>query len=74
MLGHMALDEERAPLGVQTGREELRHGEPGVGPQLGGVLRHRDRVQVHDHVEGVVRLLERHPLAHRAQVVAEVEQ
>ncbi len=73
VLGHMALDEERAPLRVQAGREQLGHREPGVGPQLGGVLRHGDRVQVHDHVEGVVRLLERHPLAHRAQVVAEVE-
>ncbi|GAA3221601.1 hypothetical protein GCM10020256_28470 [Streptomyces thermocoprophilus] len=73
VLGDVALDEERAPLRVEPGREELGGGEAGVGPQLLRVLRHRDRVQVHDHVERVVRLLERHPLADCAQVVAEVE-
>ncbi len=44
-----------------------------LAAQLRRVLRDGDRVQVHDHVERVVGLLERHPLAHRAEVVAEVE-
>jgi hypothetical protein len=41
--------------------------------QQGGILRHGDRVQVDHAVEGVVGVLQRHPLAQRAEVVAEVE-
>lgn len=73
VLGDVALDEQGAVLGVETGGEQLGRGEPGVGTQLGGVLRDRDRVQVDDHVEGVVGLLEGDPLADGAEVVAEVE-
>ncbi len=73
VLGDMALDEERAALRVESGGQQLRGGEPGVGAQVRRVLRDRDRVQVDDHVERVVGLLQGHPLAHGAEVVAEVE-
>ncbi len=73
MLGHMALHEQRAALRVEAGGQQLGGGDPGVGAQFGRVLRNGDRMQVDDHVEGVVGLLERHPLADRAEVVAEVE-
>ena len=63
----------RAALRVETGGQQLRGGEAGVVPQRLRVLRDGDRVQVDDHVERVVRLLQRHPLAHGAEVVAEVE-
>lgn len=69
----MALDEERAALRVETGGQQLGGGDPGVAAQLRGVLRNGDRMQVDHHVEGVVGLLERHPLAYRTEVIAEVE-
>ena len=73
VLRHVALHEHHAAVRVEPGREQLGGGHPGPLPQPGRVLRHGDRVQVHHAVERLVRLLERHPLAQRAQVVAEVE-
>ena len=73
VLGDVALDEEGAALGVETGGEQLGRGEPGVGTQLGRILRHGDRVQVDDHVERVVGLLQGDVLADRTEVVPEVE-
>ncbi|MDH6549194.1 hypothetical protein M2162_003291 [Streptomyces sp. SAI-041] len=73
VLGDVALDEEGAALRVESRGEELGGGQTGVGRELLRVLRNRDRVQVDDHVERVVRLLQGHPLADGAEVVAEVE-
>ena len=73
VLGHVALHEHRAPLRVKPGGEQLGRGDPGPLPQAGRVLRHGDGVQVHHAVERVVGLLQGHPLAHRTQVVAEME-
>src|SRR5262249_26220462 len=42
-------------------------------PELRRVLRQRDRVQVHHAVDGVVGLLQCHPLPHGTEVVAQVE-
>ena len=39
VLGDMALDEERAAVRVETGREELGRGQTRVGAQLPRVLR-----------------------------------
>jgi hypothetical protein len=69
----MALHEEGAALGVEAGREQLGRGEAGVRTQLCRVLRNGDRMQVHDHVEGVVGLLQGDVLADGAEVVPEVE-
>ena len=73
VLGHVALHEHRAPVGVQARGEQLGRGDPGPLPQPRRVLRHGDGVQVHHAVERVVGLLQGHPLAHRTQVVAEME-
>jgi len=73
VLGHVALHEQRAPVRVEPGPEQLGGGHPGPAGQQGGVLRHGDRVQVDHAVEGVVAVLQGHPLAQRAEVVAEVE-
>jgi len=53
--------------------QQLRRRGPYARAQQLRVLRQRDRVHVGDEVEGVVLVLQRHPLADRAQVVAQVE-
>ena len=73
MLGHVALDEHDAAVGVQAGREQLRGRDPRPAPELRRVLWQRDRVQVHHAVDGVVGLLQCHPLPHGTEIVAEVE-
>ena len=73
VLGHLGLHEQRAPLRVEPDREQLGGRDPGALPQHRRVVPGRDRVQVDHAVEGVVGLLHGHPVAHRAEVVAEVE-
>ena len=73
VLGHVALHEHGAAVRVEPGAEQLCGGDPGPAAQQRRVLRHGDRVQVDDAVERVVAVLQRHPLAQRAQVVAEME-
>ena len=73
MLGHVTLHEHDGPLGSSPAPNSCAAATPGPAPQLGRVLRDRDRVQVDDAVDGVVGVLQRNPLTQRAQVVAEVE-
>ncbi len=72
MLGDVALH-EGAPVRVQPAAREASGCEPGVRAQLGGVLRNGDRVQVHNHVEGVMGFLQCHPLADRTKSSCRVE-
>jgi hypothetical protein len=72
VLGHVALHEQRARLGVEAGGDEQGGDRQRALAQLGGVLGHGEGVQV-DHAEhgiGVVLVLD--PAAHGAQVVAQV--
>ena len=71
--GHLALHEDRRPLGVDAGREELGDGDEGALAQQLRVVGHRDRVQVRDEEERIEVVLQGHPLLERAQEVAEVE-
>ena len=73
VLADVALHEERAALGVHATGEVLRRGDPGAPAQLLGVGLDRQRMQVDDAVEGVVGLLERHPLHQRPEVVPEMQ-
>ena len=73
MLRDLALHEHHRAVRVQPGGEQLSGGHPGPLAQLGGLLRHGDGVQVDHAVERVVSLLQRHPLAQRAKVIADVE-
>ena len=73
VLGYVRLDEQRGPLRVDAGREQLRHRPPGPLPQQLRFVLHRDRVQVDHAVERVVVLLQSHPLTHRPEIIAEVE-
>ena len=73
VLGDLTLDEEGAAVGVEPHREQVQHGVECVGPErLGRDLR-RERVEVNDAVEGVVAVLEAHPVPQRAEVVAQRE-
>ena len=76
MLGHVALHEEGAPLGVEAGGEQEHHRAAGPLGELVGVVGQRQRVEVDDAVERLVGrrgfVLGRHPVRHRAEVVAEM--
>jgi hypothetical protein len=58
---------------VQAEREQLRRCPPGALPQRGRVVLDGNGVHVGDEAERVVVVLKGHPLADRAQVVAQVE-
>ena len=70
--GHVALQEERAALRVETDREEERRQVERAVVQVLRVVVGGDRVQVDDAEEGVALVLGRDVLAHRADVVADV--
>ncbi len=72
MLGHVALDEEGADGGIDTGRQQARRGVQGALRQRGRVVFLRQGVEVDHAVEGVG-VLVGHPVAHRPQVVAEMQ-
>ena len=73
VLGHVALDEQRAALGVEAGGQEVERGLVGPGPQLVRVDVEGQGVQVDDAVEGVVDVLVGHPVADGPEVVPQVE-
>ena len=70
---HVALHEDGGVLGIQPGGQEPGRDLVGLGAQLRGLLRHGDRVQVDDAVDRLVLALQAHPVAHRAEIVAEVQ-
>ena len=59
--------------GSRPSAEQLGRADPGALAQQGRVVAGGDRVQVDHAVEGVVGVLQRHPVAQRTQIVAEVE-
>ena len=73
VLGHVALDEQGAPLGVEPGGQQVEGGVVGPGPQLGRVDVEGEGVEVDHAVEGVVVVLVGRPSCGWPQVVAEVE-
>ena len=70
VLVHVALDEQRADLGVEADGQEQRGQLEGLAPQLGRVLRDGEGVQVDDAVERVA-VLVGDPVAQRPEQVAE---
>ena len=73
VLGHVRLDEHRAPRRIQPQREELGDAVAGARGERLRVVLDGERVQVGDEVERVVVVLHGHPLPHRTEVVAEME-
>ena len=74
VLGHERLDEKRALLGIEAGADPVGDVLVGVRRQLArvGVVA-RQRVPVGDEIEAVVLLLQRHPVAERADQMAEMQ-
>ena len=50
----VTLYEDECALGVEAGGEEQRGDLAGPGPQIGGVVGHRHRVEVDHAVDGIV--------------------
>src|SRR3954465_13556607 len=72
MIPVVALDEERGASGVDPrGKEESGQGERRL-PEILGVVRHRDRVEVDDADEGLAFVLGVDPLPDRPDVVPNV--
>ena len=63
----------RAAIGVEAGGEQVEGGVEGAAAAARPGRFQGQGVQVDDAVEGVVVVLVGHPLANRAEVVAEVE-
>ena len=72
VLVDVGLAEEDAALGIEPGGEQDRRRVVEELAQLGGVVGHRDRVQVDDAVDRLAAVLALDVLADRADVVAEV--
>ena len=72
MLLDVGLAEEDAALGVEPRGDQDRGGVVEPLAELGGVLRHGDRVQVDDAVDRLAAVLSLDVLADRPDVVAEV--
>ena len=70
---HLALVEDDMLAGIDAGRQERRRHLAGLGAQLGRVLPHRDRMQVHDAEDAVMVALQAHPVADGAQVIAQMQ-
>jgi hypothetical protein len=72
VLVDVALHEEDAALGIKAGGEQLGGLRQRVGGELGRVVLLGHGVEVDDAVDGVIRLLVGHPVAHGPEVVAQM--
>jgi hypothetical protein len=74
MLRHVRLDEQRAPLRIETGRKVVEDDLQRVLLHGAGVgVVGRQRVPICYEEETVVLVLQLHPVSQRSNVVAEVE-
>src|SRR5215204_5101120 len=73
MPADLALAEDHTPLRVEARGEVYGRYLPDLLPQYIRVLRHRDRVQVHDAEVVVVFVLHRHPVLERPHIVAHMQ-
>ena len=73
VLWHVALNEQGAAVRVEPDCEEVEGGIERVGPDGGRVDVRGQRVEVHDAVEGIVPVLEGHPVPQGPEVVPQGE-
>src|SRR5690242_14199246 len=74
VFGNMALHEQHTPTRIEPGCEQLRRRRSAALAELIPSRRvERYGVQVNDAVVRLEGVLQRHPLAQRAQIVSEVE-
>ena len=71
VLVDVALDEERADVGIEAHRHERPEQLQGQRPELGGIVAHGERVQVDHAVQRVELVLVGDPVTEGAHVVAE---
>jgi hypothetical protein len=72
VLGHVALHEDRRPLGIDPCCDQDLGRLQRLGREVGGIPREGQGVEVDDAIEGVVLVLELDPVAQGAHVVAQV--
>src|SRR5436190_698481 len=73
VLGDMRLYEDDAPVGIEAGSVQADRHVRGEGRKTGGVVRLGNRMQI-DHAEqAVVLRLQRDPVLHGTEVVADVQ-
>ena len=73
VLGHLALVEHDMLCGIDPTGDEGRGDLPDRVGQLGGVLPHRDRVQIDDAINAVVAVLQFDEALDGAEIVAEMQ-
>ena len=73
VLGHVALHEQGAAVGIEADGQQVEGGVERVGPQVGRVDLGGEGVQVDHAVEGVVAVLEGHPVPQGPEVVPQGE-
>src|SRR5213592_4328435 len=73
MFRHHRLHKHRAGRRIDAGREERYRHVARALPQVGRLVRHGDRVIVHDAEERFVLTLQRHPVLHRSEIVTNVQ-
>src|SRR5215218_7127906 len=73
MPADLALAEDHTPLRVETRGEVYGCHLPYLPPEHLRVLRHGNRVQVHDAEVVLVFVLHRHPVLERPQIVAHMQ-
>ena len=73
VLGDVALHEQGAALGIQSGGQEIERRLVGAGPQFVRVDVQGEGMEVDDGVEAVVGILVGNPIADRPQVIPQME-
>ena len=71
MLGHVALDKHDVLLRIQAAGDILSQLINAALAQRGGILPHGDSVHVHDAVQTVILVLQRHPVFDCAHIRAQ---
>jgi hypothetical protein len=72
VLHHIGLPEQDASTGIEPGGQQEGGGVVDPGPELGGVVRHRDGVEIDDAVDSLAPILALDVLTDRPDEVAEM--
>src|SRR6266550_8288624 len=72
MFRNERLDEQNGFVRIYPASQQVKNHSLGIGSQFRRIVRHRDRMQVYDSVDTLMRILKRNPILDRAEVVADV--
>ena len=75
MAGHTSLVEQDRTVGINPARDQRRRHFTRVRGELGRFIIHGDRMEIGEELKSfaVNAVLHRHPIADRAEIIAEVE-